>query len=339
MGKHPETIEIPADAPNMARKLIGHETQWRRLQEAFSAGHGGHGYILTGAQGIGKATFAFQAARQLLASGDADAEAMERTGRLVSALAHPDLLVLDSGRDTSKRPIVPVEDVRRAVQFLSRTAAGSGRRVVIVDKADHLNRNAANALLKILEEPPSGAVLFLVCDRAGRLLPTLRSRCQMLRFAPLEISGIDAVLDDLASREVLQCDTAARERAIILANGSPGVAMRILQNDLIPILTKIDGWLDPGQSAKPIESQKLAATLAPRDSHQAYALAMERLRSHLLSQARDQADRRQRVAVAQLWTEIGQRESEVDAFNLDRMPFILWALNAAREVISTRHEP
>lgn len=333
MAKAPETFEIPADAPSMTSRLIGHDAQWHRLLQAFSSGHGGHGYILAGPQGVGKATFAFQAARHLLAGSDPDTDTADRTRRLVSGLAHPDLLVLDSGRDPTKRPIVPVEDVRRAVQFLSRTSAGNGRRVVIVDKADHLNRNAANALLKVLEEPPAGGVLFLVCDRPGRLLPTLRSRCQMVRFSPLQDDEMQAVFEALSARDLVQMEEPAKSRAMALANGSPGIAVQIVRNDLVPVLDKIDVWLDPAKSANPIEPQKLAAMLAPRDSHQAYALAMDHLRAQLHMKARED-DGKGQNAVAQLWSAIGAREAEVDAFNLDRMPFILWALNAARDAIA-----
>ena len=345
MAKAPEPREIPEDAPSRSTALIGHRAQWDRLMAAFDSGQGGHGYILAGPAGVGKATFAFRAARILLAGAASDAGQEGRTDRLVSGLAHPDLLVLDSARDPGKRPIVPVEEVRRAVQFLTRTAAGSGRRVVIIDKADHLNRNAANALLKALEEPPPDAVLLLVCDRPGRLLPTLRSRCQIVRFEPLGGTDARRVLGDLAGRGIVPADDGTWDRAIALAAGSPGRALCMLQQDLVPLLDRIDAWLDPAERANPADSQKIAATLAPRDSHHAYALAMDRLRFHLHRTARDQAAQDQAAqdqaargqrqhALAVLWTEISQREGDVEAFNLDRMPFILWALNAARRTIA-----
>ncbi|MEM8878939.1 MAG: AAA family ATPase [Pseudomonadota bacterium] len=334
MAKAPEALEIPAEAPSRTRALTGHQTQWRRFVDAFDGGQPGHGYILAGPSGVGKATFAFRAARYLLAGTEPDAELSGRTDRLVAGLAHPDLLVLDSGRDPGKRPIVPVEEVRRSVQFLNRTAAGSGRRVVILDKSDHLNRNAANALLKALEEPPPDAVMLLVCDRPGRLLPTLRSRCQIIRFEPLETGDTRRVLDDLAGRGVLPTDEGGWDRAIALSAGSPGQAMRMLKQDLVSLLDQIDVWLDPAGQANPSHSQKIAATLSPRDSHDAYALAMARLRFHLHSATTAASSRGQRLnAAAEFWIEMSRREADVDAFNLDRMPFLLWALNTARHTI------
>ena len=166
------------------------------LAEAFASGRMHHAWLLAGRAGIGKATLAYRLARHVLARPDErdhSGKSLEvptdsAAARQVAALSHPGLLVLRRPYDTkSKRFVsaIPVDEVRRLKSFLGLTSGENAWRVVIVDTADELNLNAANALLKSLEEPPRRALFMLVASEPSGLLPTIRSRCRRLDLQPL----------------------------------------------------------------------------------------------------------------------------------------------------------
>jgi DNA polymerase-3 subunit delta' len=181
--------------PRETRTLVGHEAAERELAEAFASDRMHHAWLFAGPEGIGKATLAYRLARYVLAGpGERDAArslesaADAASARHVRALSHPALLVLRRPYDVRSKRLaasIPVDEVRRLKSFLGLTAAAGGWRVVIVDAADELNVNAANALLKSLEEPPTRALFLLIASEPSRLLPTVRSRCRRLSLAPL----------------------------------------------------------------------------------------------------------------------------------------------------------
>ena len=179
-----------------------------------------HGWILSGRRGVGKGAFALQAARELVGG-----PAMEN---------HPDILVLthppkddkeaakrDEGKPYEAKRSIPIDEVRAMQRRLTTRPTLGERRAVIVDPADDLEKNASNALLKSLEEPPQGTVFLLVTHRLGSLLPTIRSRCRVLAFPPVADEAVDAVL----RREAPDADAATRAAAIAAAAGSPGAAL------------------------------------------------------------------------------------------------------------------
>lgn len=193
------------DHPRLTRRLIGHEAAWAALDSAWGSGRFAHAWLITGPRGIGKASFAYLAAKAILTapprgSGEGlfgpqptpplarEPEGHPALSRIESG-AYPDLLTVEIGwsddKMTKRRTEIVVDDVRAVGAFLAMTPADGGWRVVVVDAADEMNRNAANALLKNLEEPPKNTVLFLVAHNPGRLLPTIRSRCRRLELAPL----------------------------------------------------------------------------------------------------------------------------------------------------------
>lgn len=186
--------EVPH--PRATPRLFGHEAAERHLAEAVAAGTLHHGLLLAGPEGIGKATLAWRLARHILAEPaerEAPGERLDVApgtiaARQVLALSHPGLLLIRRVWDTKAKRFtasIPIEEVRRIKSFLAHTAAGSGARVVIVDRADELNLNAANALLKSLEEPPPRTHVLLVAGHPGRLLATIRSRCRQVPLSPL----------------------------------------------------------------------------------------------------------------------------------------------------------
>ena len=205
------------------------------VRDAIDRDSFSHGWLLAGPQGVGKATFAYRAAKAVLAKGDLiddkslATDPKSKTAHLVSSSAHPDLFVAERRFDEKKgrtETEIPVDTIRRLTAFLSRTASMSKWRVAIVDKADDLNRNAANALLKVLEEPPKNTLLLLVCDAPGRIIPTIRSRCRRLDFRRLEDREIRAFLEGAATDPSLD-----RSAIVAAAQGRPGLALTLASED------------------------------------------------------------------------------------------------------------
>jgi len=232
-----EKLEWPHDWPPPWRndRLVGHDAAERTMLAAQQAGKLHHAWLLTGPRGIGKATLAWRFARFLLAGqegglfGGSDGldVAREAPGRtLVDARSHPDLFHLrrtlnpDTGRIRAE---ISVDDVRELGAFMHMTPAMGDWRVAIVDSADEMNRNSANAVLKVLEEPPAKAVLLIVAHAPGRLLPTIRSRCRRLALHPLADDTVIKLLGDYAP------GTSADERIALarLAEGSIGRALEL----------------------------------------------------------------------------------------------------------------
>ena len=192
------TDEIPWPEPRRNPDLIGHETAEQALIDSAASGRMPHAWLICGPEGIGKATLAYRFARYLLAGPQpAGLFGAGETGlyvapdhpvfRRVAAKGHADLMTVELGADPKTgrmRGEIVVDDVRAVSEFMHMTPAEGGFRVVIVDIVDAMNRNAANALLKILEEPPPQALLLLVCHAPGRVLATIRSRCRKLVLRP-----------------------------------------------------------------------------------------------------------------------------------------------------------
>ena len=235
-----EKLEWPYDWPPpwRSQRLLGHEAAEKTMLAAHASGRLHHAWLMAGPRGIGKATLAWRFARFLLCGqqqgglfGGGATEgldvATDAPGRsLVDARSHPDLFHLrrtlnpDTGR---MRAEIAVDDVRELGAFMHMTPAMGQWRVAIVDSADEMNRNSANAVLKILEEPPPNAVLLIVAHAPGRLLPTIRSRCRRLAMPPLADDIVVRLLGDYAP-EVKEQERAALAR---LAEGSIGRALEL----------------------------------------------------------------------------------------------------------------
>ena len=225
-------------APRNNPLFFGHELAEKALHDAAHSSRMAHAWLITGPRGIGKATLAYRFARHLLAgtpkasaglfgdepAADLSLDPEHPVFRRVSSGGHSDLFVVERSvnQDTKKlRTEIAVADVRAATDFLRRTAGEGGWRVVIVDTADELNRPAANAILKILEEPPPATAFLLVSHAPGRLLPTIRSRCRTLTLQPLPQDQVFELLQRYRP-ELPEADAAALSG---LAGGSVGDAM------------------------------------------------------------------------------------------------------------------
>jgi DNA polymerase-3 subunit delta' len=193
--------EVPA--PRANPHLVGHENAEQDLRRLDQAGRLPHAILLSGTRGVGKATLAFRLARFLLARGEAGEGGLGINPeggvfRRVAAGGHSDLLTIERAYDARRRRLrgeIVVEDAREIAAFFRLTAAEDGWRIVIVDGAEEMNRSAANALLKILEEPPRRSLLLLVSHSPGRLLPTIRSRCRRFPLYPLARPVVAGLLE------------------------------------------------------------------------------------------------------------------------------------------------
>lgn len=241
-------------APRKNRKLSGHETAEQTLLGAWNSGRMPHAWLISGPRGVGKATLAYRVARFVLAEAagaaggglfgetapDGLAVAADHpVARRVDSGGHSDLLTVTRSPDPKSgklRSGIVVDDVRRLGSFLALTTGEGSWRVVIVDAADELNRSAANALLKRLEEPPARTLFLLVAHMPGRLLPTIRSRCRALALAPLPE---DTMVDLLAAYAPDMASADARALAQ-LSDGSIGEALTLAAGDGLDLSREVD---------------------------------------------------------------------------------------------------
>lgn len=236
--------------PRLTMHLRGHAPALALIGRALRSGRPPQAWLLCGPPGIGKATLAYRIARYLLtygarAGGPADlaVEAESEAARQVAAGAHPGLLTLKRTvhPDTGKlMNVLAVDEVRKLGAFFGMTSGAGGWRVALIDAADDMNEAAANALLKLLEEPPARAMLLLVCHAPGRMLPTIRSRCQRVNLRPLSPAEMDAELrgrlPDLSDED--------RQALIRLAGGSPGAALQLASGDGMMLAREADALID-----------------------------------------------------------------------------------------------
>lgn len=331
-----------APHPRETAVLFGQDAAEAQFLAAANAGRLHHAWLLTGPRGVGKATLAWRIARALVAGGPVSSLAMPPeapTFRALAALASPRLFLCRRPWDDKTerlRTAITVEGVRALKDFFQLSAADGGHRVAIIDAADELNPSAANALLKILEEPPSAAVLLLVCHRPAGLLPTIRSRCRELRLAPLGAADMDAALAAAGA------EAAGGPALATLAGGSVGAAFRLAADDGVAAYEAIVRLL----AETPLDRRgaiSLADGVTGRDAAGRYDLTLELIGTALgrlslhgagapvepVSQA--EADMLARLgaspAHARVWArlapEIAARTTHARAVNLDPGQVIL----------------
>ena len=224
-----------------AQPIMGHETQIDQLLAAFNSGKMPHAWMLTGPSGIGKAQLAHQLAAAIIAKEDGQDALFGDPApldlhlsidnpdiRQVMQGAHPDFLyIAPLDGEKNKSGTIKTEQIRALIPFFSHKSATGGWRVAIIDRLDDVNVNGANAMLKILEEPPEKAILFLICSQKGQVLPTIRSRCRQLAFAPLP----QEVQISILNRHFPDADNETLGNLAAISGGSIGFSMQIAETD------------------------------------------------------------------------------------------------------------
>ena len=259
-----------APHPRATSTLLGQGSAEATFLQAFNTGRLHHGWLITGPRGVGKATLAWRLARFLLATPEDDGgmfaapppETLDipdshPVARRIAALSEPRLSLLRRAYDEKKaklQDVISVDEVRKMKSFFTLSAADGGRRVAIIDAVDEMNPAAANALLKLLEEPPKSVTMFLISHQPARLLPTIRSRCRELRLGPLSAQDLSDALT-MAGGEVAPEDRIALAE---LAGGSVGEAFRMTNLEGLALYARL---------------VKLMATLPRLDRVQALAFA------------------------------------------------------------------
>jgi DNA polymerase-3 subunit delta' len=237
----------PFSTPREVDHVFGHDDAVIEFESALKSGRMHHAWLLVGPEGVGKATLAYRFARTVLAHTEGSGEmpgldADDAVFRKVASLAHPNLLLIRrSWVEKSKRysQWIGVDEVRRLRAFLGNTAGEGGWRVVVVDRADELNQNAANALLKALEEPPPRTLFLLISSAEGRLPVTIRSRARTLRLAALDDGELERAVRAALDRDRLEADAETLQVALALAQGSVRRALELVSGEGIELYNEI----------------------------------------------------------------------------------------------------
>jgi DNA polymerase-3 subunit delta' len=230
-------------SPREVDRLFGHDAALAEFGDALQSGRLHHAWLLVGPEGVGKATLAYRLAREVLARGEEGAPqapiaADHPVFRKVAGLGHPNLLLIRrSWNDKTKRysQYIGVDEVRRLRNFLGHSAGETGWRVVVVDRADDLNQNAANALLKALEEPPPRTLFLLVATAEGRIPVTIRSRCRTLRVTALGHEELEGAVRAAIERDEHEVDAETLSVALELSQGSVRRALELATGEGIAL--------------------------------------------------------------------------------------------------------
>jgi DNA polymerase-3 subunit delta' len=314
--------------PRATVDLFGHVAAERALLDAYRSGRMPHAWLIGAAAGIGKATLAYRLARFVLAHPDPGAAVVQDAqslavddghpvARRIAAQGHGDLLVLRRTLgDTGKlRSVIVVDDVRRTIGFFGSTAGEGGWRVCIVDVADELNNNSANALLKIVEEPPKRSLLLLVSHAPGRLLPTIRSRCRRLALQPLAPADLACAVSAATGRP-------ADDPELASAEGSVGRTLALLDGASLKLRAQIVGLLDKLPAIDPHALHALGDQLAGVDIGR-LTLFADAVRDWLSARLRQPSQDLRRLAqVAEVWEKITDAARDVEIYNLERKPLV-----------------
>jgi DNA polymerase III subunit delta' len=273
----------------MTSHWIGHDANWDQFSAGLASGRLHHGWILAGPRGLGKAGFAGRAAAALV---DPDSQ----NSRLIAQRSHPDIVTLQRlPKDPPKEGEQPdpkaelkrsisIDQVRELQQAFTKRPSMGPKRAVIIDAADDLERGGANALLKSLEEPPIGTFFFLISHASDRLLPTIRSRCQVLRFDPLD----DAQMRTAISYAAPELPSNERDLLIRAGAGSPGQALDFAGLNMAEIEGAMDNIISYGDENNKLRHQ-LAEALSLKAAQPRYEAFLRRVPARIAAHARQQS--------------------------------------------------
>jgi DNA polymerase III subunit delta' len=337
--------EIAVRHPRETPDFFGHREAEGALLAAYRSGRIPHAWLIGGAAGIGKATLAYRMARFVLAHRDPLAPAVQQAetlavdpqhpvARQVAAGAHGGLLVLERGLNDRGvlRTVITVDETRETISFFGSTAAVEGWRVCIVDTVDELNPNAANALLKILEEPPQQSLFLLVSHAPSRVLPTILSRCRKLLLRPLDTD--DVIRAASVAAEMAGDDPALLEAAAA-AEGSVARALNLLGGDALKLQQKTAALLATLPQVDPRELHALgdALGLSDRVALAAFIEGVERWISDKLRAGDANANLPRLARLAEVWEKIVLAARDTESYNLERKPLVFSVFSMLAEAV------
>ena len=323
-------------APHPRRRydFAGHKHVEAELLSAWRSGRFPHALLLGGPQGIGKATLAYRLTRFILAGGTGDnfdISPDHPVAKQVAALSHPDFLVLrrlpaEEGKPLSK--FIRVEDTRRIVSFLGSTAAYGGWRVCIIDAVEDMNRESANAILKLLEEPPTRALFILVSHTPGRLLPTIRSRCRRIDMKALAIGEITDALRSLTN-DIPDLDPSRFTSAAEASQGSVARALTLLIGGEggLEVLNLTRGLL---ARLPQVESASVAA-LGDKLRGDNLDVFADTVGDWLAEAATGEGHPARLAQLAAAWEKVRRATADAAIFNLDRKPLVFQVFSMLAE--------
>ena len=298
-----------------SRGFIGQERAWSEWMAAIGSRRMHHAWLLAGARGLGKRAFARAAAAELV---------REPGGRLPDASKHADILILDhlpkddkeadtkaEGQPYETRRNITVDQIRAMQHRLTTRPTLGERRAIIIEPADDMEKGAVNALLKSLEEPPVGTYFLLIAHQPGRLLPTIRSRCRSLRFAPLTKDELDAVL----LRDAPEADSSARADAIEAARGSPGIALAFVAHEFGPIHQLMQRILHEGDERFALRGA-LAAQMGPKPARERIFAVLDLARTELSAELAE-APRERQLRIIEAHGALARLSAQAPTYNFD----------------------
>lgn len=302
-------------------QFVGHDEAWRQFSSALEGGKLHHGWILSGPRGMGKAAFALRAAAALVDPDDQFASMIARG-------SHPDILNIkrlpkeppkegeDLDPDAELKRSISIDQIRRMHASLTTRPGLADKRAVIIDAADDLERNGANALLKSLEEPPAGTYFLLISHASDRLLPTIRSRCQLLRFEPLADEVMALALRQMAPG-ANDADIAALVRA---GNGAPGQAIDFLGLDMGSLEDVMTSIIGSGDKTNELRSG-LADQLALKAAQARYEAFLRRAPALIADTAR-QMHATEALSATEAWQKASALAVRAVALSLDKQSVV-----------------
>jgi DNA polymerase III subunit delta' len=328
--------QIAIAHPRETSALFGHREAELALLNAFRSGRIPHAWLIGGAAGIGKATLAYRMARFVLAHHNPHAADVQRAetldvnpsepvARQVAAGAHGGLLTLQRTLNDKGvlRSVITVDETRQTISFFGSTAAAEGWRVCIVDTVDELNPNGANALLKVLEEPPQQSLFLLVSNTPARVLPTILSRCRKLLLRPLATENVIRAAADAAN---IAADDPSLVEAAEAAEGSVARALTLLGGNALKLQQRTSTLLSALPHVDPRELHALGDALGGSDRVPLAAFVdgvdrwiSERLRA---DEANANANLPRLAQLAEVWEKINRAARDTAEYNLDRKPLV-----------------
>ena len=332
-GETETTLLEGAISPAENTRLFGHSEAEAFLGQSYRSGKGHHAVLIEGPEGVGKATLAFRFAHHVLkypVAADApetisDPDPTSPAFRQVAAGASHNLLHLTRPVDAKSgklKSAITVDEVRRAGKFFGQTSGTESWRIVIVDTADELNRSAANAILKILEEPPKRSLFLVLSHAPGKLLPTIRSRCMPLVLRPLSEPDLRGALGHLG----LAIAPQQERRMLDLAGGSVAQAIKLVNYGGLDVIDAFDSVLAARGPQQRKAIHKHADAVSAKGNDTLYGFLVDHAAEHVSKSAREAAvagDVNRAFRLSELHASLTERVTIADAYNLERKQTVI----------------